>query len=62
MANIEAGSPRLYAHAVLAWAVSLLALRLLHSANKEAVRWGRQVWGAGWRDGRRRRASGKRGG
>jgi len=38
MANIEAGSKRLYAHAVLAWAVSLYALRLLWRANQDAVR------------------------
>lgn len=39
MANIEAGSKRLYAHAVMAWAVSLYALRLLWRANQDAVRW-----------------------
>ncbi|KAI7841239.1 hypothetical protein COHA_005076 [Chlorella ohadii] len=38
MSNIEAGSKRLYAHAVLAWAVSLYALRLLWRANQDAVR------------------------
>lgn len=39
MANVEAGSPRLYAHALITWAVSLLALRLLYRFNQEAVRW-----------------------
>ena len=39
MANIEAGSARLYAHAVVVWAVTLFALRLLHRFNQEAVGW-----------------------
>ena len=47
MANIEAGSPRLYAHALLAWVVSLFALRLLHRFNQEAIGW------ADWADARR---------
>lgn len=39
MANIGAGSKRLYAHAVMTWAVSLYALHLLWRANQDAVRW-----------------------
>ncbi|KAL4447960.1 hypothetical protein ABPG75_005179 [Micractinium tetrahymenae] len=38
MANVEAGSPRLYAHAVLAWAVTLFTLWLLYRFNKVALR------------------------
>lgn len=39
MANISAGSKRLYAHSVMTWAVSLYALCMLWRANQDAVRW-----------------------
>eukprot|EP00887_Chlorella_sp_A99_P001230 scaffold14.g1230.t1 len=37
MANIAPGSPRLYAHAVITWLVSLHVLRLLWRYNKRAL-------------------------
>lgn len=48
MANVAAGSRRLYVHALAAWAVTGYTLWVLWRYNKEAVRCDREQLAVHW--------------